>query len=76
MIAACHAAVCSSISPNWEQLLQLIFGALENLEMLDLCSGGWCVDLFAGRLAVLNKPDQMQFSPLDLGTVGTYHRPM
>lgn len=40
MIAACHAAVCSPLSPNSEQLLQFLFGTLENLKMLDLCSGG------------------------------------
>jgi len=73
MIGVCHAAVCSSLSPNSEQLLQLVFVALENLEMLDLCFGGWCVDLFAGWLAVLDKTDQKEFSLLVPGMVGTYH---
>lgn len=40
LTAACPAAVCSSLSPNSERLLQLLFGTLENLKMLDLCSGG------------------------------------
>lgn len=74
MIAASHAAVCSSLSTISKQLLQLKTGALESFKILYSCSGERCVDLFTGWLAVINKTDQIQFSPLVPGMARRYHQ--